>query len=422
MALPVRTSPPGPMRRADPGEAIAVTFPVQPVPWLLLVTVGIDYIAPARMPRDLQRAGFKVALLAPERSLAAHTAFVDRLAYFPEATNLLEWIRALAAAVRAVDPVLILPGDDIALRTMMQLVLDPPAGIDPAIQGELETVIRRSLGDPGGWLDSIDKTRLFELAGRHRVSVAPGAIATSEDAAVAVAADTGYPVIVRSAYGSAGSAAARCESGGEVRAAVRGFPHADAWRPRGEPRLIVQRWIEGEIVNRASVAWLGDEVAGVTRGRLATHPGPLGPASVVEFVGLPAVAEATADLCRLLALHGFVGTQYVIEAQSRRPCLIEINRRMLPATHGGALVGVDLAAALFAAVNGREWAGPRDLPPGPGSRLALFPQEWYRDDDSAWLRNLPSDAPWHDPALLAAMVRMPLEAGRSPPRILAPLL
>ncbi|HEV7413812.1 MAG TPA: hypothetical protein VGP14_09155 [Casimicrobiaceae bacterium] len=400
-----------------------MSFSAEPAPWLLVVTVGIDYIAPARMPRDLQRAGFKVALLAPQSSLAAHTAFVDRVAYFPEATNLLEWIRALAAAIRAVDPLLVLPGDDIALRTMMQLVLDPPAGIDPAMQGQLETAVRRSLGDPVGWLDSIDKTRLFELAQRHGMSVAPGAIATGEDAAIAAAADIGYPVIVRSAYGSGGSAAARCESGGEVRAAVRGFPRADAWCPRGEPRLIVQRWIEGEIVNRASAAWRGREVAGVTRGRLATHPGPLGPASVVEFVGLPAVAEATGELCRLLALHGFVGTQYVIEAPSQRPCLIEINRRMLPATHGGALVGVDLAAALFAAVHGREWAGPRDLAPGPGARLALFPQEWYRDDGSAWLRHLPNDAPWHDPALLAAMVRMPLEAGRSPPpAIVQPLL
>lgn len=380
-----------------------------PTPWLLVVTLGIDYIAPARMPRELQRAGFKVALLAPQSSLAAHTAFVDRIAYFPASANLLEWMRALAAAVRAVDPVLILPGDDIALRTMMQLVLDPPAGIDATLQGELETVIRRSLGDPDGWLDSIDKTRLFELAQQHGVSVAPGAIVTGEDAAISAAADIGYPVIVRAAYGSAGKAAARCESGGEVRAAVRGFPRADAWSPRGAPRLIVQRWIEGAIVNRASVAWRGHEVAGVTRGRLATHPGPLGPASVVEFVGLPAVAEAAEELCRLLALHGFVGMQYIIDARSH--CyLIEINRRMLPATHGGAIVGVDLAAALFDAVHGREWAGPRDLPPGPGARLALFPQEWYRDEGSAWLRCLPSDAPWHDPTLLAAMIRMPLEA------------
>jgi hypothetical protein len=75
------------------------------------------------------------------------------------------------------------------------------------------------------------------------------------------------------------------------------------------------------------------------------------------------------------------------------------------------MVGVDLAAALFAAVNGVEWTGPADLPRGLGMRLALFPQEWYRDLNSAWLRTLPSDAPWQDPQLLSAMLRLPFQSG-----------
>jgi hypothetical protein len=102
-----------------------------------------------------------------------------------------------------------------------------------------------------------------------------------------------------------------------------------------------------------------------------------------------------------------VGTQFILQARTRVPYLIEVNRRMLPATHSGALVGLDLSAALFSAVNGTPWTGPTDLPPGPGSRLALFPQEWYRDPDSAWLRTLPTDAPWDDPRLLAAMFKAP---------------
>jgi hypothetical protein len=88
---------------------------------------------------------------------------------------------------------------------------------------------------------------------------------------------------------------------------------------------------------------------------------------------------------------------------------------MLRATHGAALVGIDLAQALFAVVAGQRWAGPRDLPPGRGLRLALFPQEWYRDPASEWLRALPCDAPWHDPRLLAAMLRLPAAlSGRAP--------
>jgi hypothetical protein len=51
-----------------------------------------------------------------------------------------------------------------------------------------------------------------------------------------------------------------------------------------------------------------------------------------------------------------------------------------------------------------------DLQEGPGPRLALFPQEWYRDPESTWLADLPCDAPWHDPTLFRAMLRLPVDA------------
>ncbi|MGH8712685.1 MAG: hypothetical protein ACREYB_01620 [Casimicrobiaceae bacterium] len=106
-------------------------------------------------------------------------------------------------------------------------------------QRELDAIIRLSLGEPAGWLDSVDEPRLFELAQRHGIAVADGGVAASDDAAIALAARIGYPVIVRSGYGSAGSAAACCQSAGEVRAAVRRFPRQDAWGPRDGPRFVV---------------------------------------------------------------------------------------------------------------------------------------------------------------------------------------
>jgi hypothetical protein len=126
---------------------------------------------------------------------------------------------------------------------------------------------------------------------------------------------------------------------------------------------------------------------------------------VVEFVGIPAVAEATRALAAGLAIHGFAGAQFLLDPDSGRPLLVEINRRMLPATHSGSRMGIDLAAALAAAMRGEGWGGPIDLPVGPGLRLALFPQEWYREPSSHWLRELPSDLPWHDPGLIEAMTR-----------------
>ena len=385
-------------------------------PSLLIVTMGTDAVAPARMPYELSSAGFNVTLLAPRDALATHTAFVDKIGYFPPDVTLYQWVQAVAGAVRAVRPALILPGDDVAVRTLMQLALRPPEGLRSDVRDELADVVRRSLGPPSSWTDSIDKSRLFDVARRAGVPIADGDVAEREHDAAAIAAHLGYPVIVRPSHGSGGKGSARCDSEAELRSAIRLAPSPDGL-DTGEPqRFVIQRFIDGRVVNRAALAWNGVEVAGFTRGRLETHPGPLGPASVVEFVGLPAVRDANLRLFAALDLHGLAGAQYMIEPDRGAALLIEIHRRMLPATHAGRLVGVDLAAALRACVDGVSWTGPTDLPGGTGRRIALFPQEWYRDPESGWLATLPSDAPWHDPRLFEAMLKIPYATNAVPVR------
>jgi hypothetical protein len=374
-------------------------------PSVLVVTMGTDAVAPARMPHELQRAGFDVALLAPRDSFAAHTAFADRIGHFPDGVTLHQWVQTLLGAMRDPAPALILPGDEVALRTLMRLVLDPPAGLLPQTREAIAGAMRRSLGDPATWIDSIDKSRLFDVARRAGVAIPEGDVADTEDAAVAIARSLGFPVILRPSIGSGGLGTARCDSESGLRTAVRIAPRTDASLPGTAMRYVVQRFVDGRIVNRASVAWNGDEIAGITRGRLATHSGPFGPASVVEFMGVRAVRDAMRRLCGVLDLRGLVGGQFMLDPRGGPPLLIEMHRRMLPVTHSGTMVGVDLARALDAALAGRTWDGPVDLPQGPGLRLALFPQEFFRDPGSAWLRTLPSDAPWGDPDLFAAMLR-----------------
>ena len=385
-------------------------------PSLLIVTMGTDAVAPARMPYELSSAGFNVTLLAPRDALATHTAFVDKIGYFPPDVTLYQWVQAVAGAVRAVRPALILPGDDVAVRTLMQLALRPPEGLRSDVRDELAGVVRRSLGPPSSWTDSIDKSRLFDVARRAGVPIADGDVAEREHDAAAIAAHLGYPVIVRPSRGSGGKGSARCDSEAELRSAIRLAPSPDGLDTGETQRFVIQRFIDGRVVNRAALAWNGVEIAGFTRGRLETHPGPLGPASVVEFVGLPAVRDANLRLFAALDLHGLAGAQYMIEPDRGAALLIEIHRRMLPATHAGGLVGVDLAAALRACVDGVSWTGPTDLPGGTGRRIALFPQEWYRDPESAWLATLPSDAPWHDPRLFEAMLKIPYATNAVPVR------
>lgn len=372
---------------------------------LLIVSMGFEHVAPARMPWELKRAGFGVSLLAPRGAFATSAAHVDRVGVFPEPMTYRGWLGTVATAVRNVSPLLILPGDDLALRALLQLVLEPPAGLREDVRDELATLIRASLGDPVRCLDAVDKSRLLDIARSSGVAVADGGAADGVDDAIALAERIGYPVIVRPSFGTAGRGTARCDGADALRDAVRDMAPTRGWQPRNTRRCVVQRWIDGAVVTRASLAWHGSEIAGVTRRRLATHPAPFGAASVVEYVGLPEVTRATRTLFAALGVHGFAGTQFVLDGDA--PHLVEINRRMLPATHGGRLAGIDLAQALSAACHGRPWTGPDDLPPGPGPRFALFPQEWHRDPQSPWLSTLPVDAPWHDPRLFAAMLQRP---------------
>ncbi len=164
--------------------------------------------------------------------------------------------------------------------------------------------------------------------------------------------------------------------------------------------------IRGRPVNRAALAWEGREVAGFCRSRLRPPPEVASAGTVSRYLLLPEVTALNRRLLAELGASGFVATEYRIDADTATPYLIEINRRMVPATHTGSLVGIDLAAALAAVLEAQEWTGPADLAPASERTLALFPQEWLRDQSSADLVALPTDAPWDDPALFQAMLQL----------------
>lgn len=383
-------------------------------PSLLVVTMGTDYIAPARMPQSLQAAGFRVSLLAPENALATHTRFLDRLSLFPPNPTHLQWLRQLAEVVQRVDADLILPGDDITVRLLMQIVLEPLPAFAGDAQRDLAALVERSLGDPAHYLDSIDKARLVDLARRAGVPVPKGEGVANEAEALEVAASIGYPVFVRPAIGHEGRGIGKCAHADDLRRVMRSLPRLSGWHPKGDKVALVQEVLDRGGRNRPAAVWRGREIAGVSRHRLRAYPEPDGPGSVTRLISDPPVAAINARLMAALGATGFLSTQYMFDAAGE-PKLIEVNRRMTPATHTGAHAGIDLAAAFAAALHGREWEGPTDVPPSQECTLALFPQEWLRDPMSEDLARLPTDAPFDDPRLFAAMLRI----GRETPQVTA---
>ena len=98
----------------------------------------------------------------------------------------------------------------------------------------------------------------------------------------------------------------------------------------------------------------------------------------------------------------------MIDSRSGAPLMIDVHRRMLPATHSGPLVGIDLAAALRAPR--RHAIGATTHPKERAGGSHSF-RMWYREPRSAWLTAHPPTR-WHDPPLLEAMLRIPTRTMR----------
>ncbi len=373
---------------------------------VLIVTMGTDYVAPARMPRELKAAGFSVAMLAPREALATQTRFVDKLGFFPERPTVFDWLQTLASAVQAVRPKFLFPGDDITVRLLMQLVVAPLPALRAEVQKELADLVVASLGDPRHYGTSIDKTLLVDAARALGVPVPPGEGVDDESGAVRVAEALGFPVIVRPAIGTEGVGVARCDDMGALRAAMRALPQPTGWIPAGGRRALVQRFVTGRPANRPSVAFGGHDVAGVTRWKMESYLSAFGPGSVSRYLFSPVTAESSRRLTEGLGMSGFLSIQYLVDKETGETYLIEINRRMTPATHTCAQLGVDLAVAFAVASAGGVWSGPTDVAPDTDRVLALFPQEWLRDPSSRHLEQCPTDAPWDDPRLFTAMLKL----------------
>jgi biotin carboxylase len=375
-----------------------------PTPILLVIT-ATKWLAAGQMPRALHRAGFEVSVLAPPDSLAERSRYVHRLVHFAAEATPREWAPAFAAAVADISPRLLVPCDDTAVRLLQSFATAPPPGMQPAEYAAPAALARVSLGDPAHFRTSVDKTRLPAAAVALGVRVPPFVVVSRVDEARTFAAACGYPVVLKRGHGAAGEWVAIVSGEDDLVPTFTRFAATAGGEGQGAVRILVQAHVAGRIVSQAMVAWEGRVLAGYAREKLVTHP-PTGPATVVRCLHAPQIRRFSEQLAIGLGLNGFFGLEYIVDARTDEAYLLEINRRATPATPLGAMIGLDLCAALYAAVNGAPQAARRDLDPGEEHRIAHFPQEWLRDPNSAYLWRYRVDAPWDDPGVMSAMLAL----------------
>jgi hypothetical protein len=381
-------------------------------PTVLLLSTATRWLGTARMPRVLSRAGFEVALLTPPDSLAEKSRYVSKIGQISSTAIPMEWLFALLQFVKTVSPQMLVPCDEMAIRLLFSLILDPPRGLDSELKARIVSTVTDSLGDPRFYAVSIDKTMLPAAAEAMGVRVPPYGIAASVQEAIERAAALGYPAVLKRRFGFAGQGVEIVSTRDELIAAAQRLLQPDQL-DLGElrrPQLLVQKFITGPHLSQSIVALQGVPLESFAHERFAATRPVKGQTTVVRFVRSPETREFSDRLCREFNMSGFFSIQFIVDERTGQAHLLEINRRLITHMHLGERVGRDLGRALFAALSGQP--APRGSVEDEieGEAVVVFPREWLRDPQSPHLSEFPVDIPWDEPELVEAMLAMRHEA------------
>ncbi len=386
-------------------EQVTATAP----PRILLATVRSWPLA-ARLAMALHEAGASVTAWCP----SGHPMLRTRAVAGSHPVNALTPAASLACAIERAVPDLIVPADD-QTTAHLHTLYHRSAG------GRASAVIESSLGSASSFAVTSSRAALLALAQRCSVPVPATRVIASTDDLRCWFADYGFPAFLKADGTSGGTGVKRVRSFGDAEAAFHALnappsPLRAAKRilldgdrslllpalHRERPVITVQRHVQGCDANSAVFCWRGKVLAGIAAQVLHTR-NTHGPSTVVRLIEDQRIDHAARQIAAALNLSGFYGFDFVIEERTGQPLLIEMNARATQIAHLPRNEGGDLAAAALSALTGRPIA------PRPSAIaedvVALFPQEWYRDPASSYLRTGFHDVPWSEPELVSYCIR-----------------
>jgi len=373
-------------------------------PISILLTDTTRWPGGARLAVALSRAGCAVSCLCPARGhpVAKLRALRESFVY-----SALRPLASLAAAIRAVDPVIVIPCDERAVQHLHELHARARRQ-GPSARGIADT-IERSLGSPESYPIVCDRYALIQIAREEGIRVAAThPLRTVEDLAQWQAGT--HPCVLKADGTNGGYGIRIAYNSDDVRKYFRvlsqllGTPRVFKrsivnrdpfwlrhWWRRSRPTLIAQSYIDGQPANCAVVCREGRVLAG-TAVQVVCASSPTEPATVVRVVDHAEMMLAAERIARRLHLSGFFGLDFIMEAGTGDPYLIEMNPRITPQCHlrlGGRR---DMVGALLQEFSDQSCEMP---PVTENDMIAYFPQAWSVKNEffQSSFQDIPSEEP-----------------------------
>lgn len=375
----------------------------------VLITTTSRWYPTARLAMALANAGCTVDSVCPVGHPMRKTKAVRRAHVY----HGLAPLAAIAKAIAASQPDFIVSGDDLATQHLHRLHAEEQS---TRSDSPISALIERSLGNPNSFPVVSARTAFMEVAVEQKVRVPATRVIRNLDELRDWIAQTGFPMVLKANGTSGGEGVRIVRTVAEAeqffnqlqappllaRAMKRALIDHDKtllWPSilRRRPVVNAQVFIAGCEATSTFVCWKGIVLASL-HFEVINKTSTTGFATVVRLIENPEMSFAVEAMARRLGLSGFYGFDFMLEANTGRAYLIEVNPRSTQVGHLSMGAGHDLPAALYIALS------EKTAQPSPKvtekDTVALFPQEWIRDSESSFLRTAYHDVPWEEPELV----------------------
>lgn len=380
-----------------------------------LIATTARWFPTARLAMALARAGFSVDAVCPSRHPLKKTSAVRTIYPYHGFSPTTSFADAIAAG----SPDLVIPGDQYALDCLHR-VYDWARQRGKSGQSVC-TLIETSLGLCKGFPVVRARAAMMQLAEEESIRIPRTTVVANLFDLERCADELLFPLVLKADGTSSGEGVRIVRTFEEAKRAFRTLqspPSAIRVAKRalidGDVRSVLpallrqrlrinaQEFVDGQDATSLAACWKGEVLASL-HFEVVQKQYKNGPASVMRRIDIPELDTAISRIARRLELSGFQGFDFLLEKQSRKPYLIELNARPTQVGHLPLGRTHNLPAALYAAITGTPIEeGPKIT---DNDMIALFPQEWIRNPASVFLRTAYHDIPWEEPELIRAGMR-----------------
>ncbi len=372
-------------------------------PIIVIISLRKEWLGVSRLPRVLQKAGFRVEAICHPGSYLAKTRYIDKLypimSHFSVFSKLC--LFKICHIISKIDCIMIIPGDEDTILLLQDLYkLSRYLRLEKTIKK-----LQYSLWKREQFFEVLDKHRFINKLNAMKMPV-------PQDLGSAKANPTKsqYPVVLKDAFGSGGSGVWLCRNQVELANIKKKIlPKKSKIAKQRLKKLFFydifsmpshirhNEYVSGIPGMFPFVALKGQYIGGYSLLKIRTFPETTGPSSVVRLIQHKKIEEYVKIIINNLEFSGFGSFDFIYNETTNDINFIELNPRPVPVSHLGDYFGIELCEALFHKLTNTKYTPKKVENSGI---VALFPSEYNRDPESIYIKEHHHDVPIDDPELL----------------------